>query len=765
MNDGQSEATLNVPWETEEPEQSFPLLDYLQLLWFRRRLIIAITLFVAVIAYIHVNEIKNVYTAQATMMINIPESRVVDIEAVLARKNSYGDVASEIEVLRSRMLAAKVIERLGLLNHPDFNPSLRTPEKSLFDFLKYLNPKTWVPASWEKTLKEALGKETVRAPPPVPSSPQQAEERQKLRQISTATNILLGKLQVKPIEFGSVINITFSSLDPKMAARVANEIPEAYIVDQLEAKFEATEKANAWLTDQLQELETTVLDSERAVEFYRDEHGLAEDSGPSILDTQLSQLNSQLIIARAELAEIDARSAQLRRLLEAGGQGVETASEVMSSTLVQQLRSQEAQALSRASELSVEYGPKHPRMLQVHAEITEIRERIRSEVERIVIGLDNEAEFTRTRVASLESNLRAARGESSEQNKEAIQLRALEREAAANRALFQTFLNRFKETSSTQGLESSDARVISAAEVPGWHSYPNRNKMLTRFIMMGFFGACALVLALQFLNPGMMSPEQVQQELKEFVIGLIPIVPGKKGPHEYVLEKPNSGLVEAINSMKFALALSDPDRPVKAVQVTSSVPEEGKTTLAISLARVMAASGKKVILIDGDLRRSSIGKMLNLREKHKGLSDFVVAGDAPLSEFILHDEKGGVDFMPTGTARYANATDIFSSYRMQEIVEMLKSQYDLVIVDTPPVMAVADARIIGRVVDNTIFVVRWDKTPRKVAKAAIDQLRRADVDIAGVVLQQVDLDRYGRMGYGDSGYYYHYGRYGKYYSG
>ena len=267
------------------------------------------------------------------------------------------------------------------------------------------------------------------------------------------------------------------------------------------------------------------------------------------------------------------------------------------------------------------------------------------------------------------------------------------------------------------------------------------------------------------LNPGLMSPEQVQNVLREFVIGLMPVVRGKVEPHDYVLEKPNSGLVEALNSLKFGLALSDPDNPVKAIQITSSVPEEGKSALAISLARVAAASGKKVILVDGDLRRSSIGRKLNLRDKHKGLSDLVVAGNEDLSEFLIRDEKGKVDFMPTGTAKYANATDIFSSHRMQEIVDLLKSEYDLVIIDTPPVMAVADARIIGRVVDKTMFVVRWDKTPRKVARAAIEQLHRAEVDIAGVVLQQVDLDRYGRMGYGDSGYYYHYGRYGKYYSG
>ena len=755
------------PWQTEDNEQKLPLLDYLQLLWFRRKLIIAITLFVAVVSYIQVNEIKNVYTATSTMVIGLPESQVVNIQEVLSRGNSLGDVASEIEVLRSRVLAAKVIERLDLLNHPEFNPSLREPETSLFDFLKYLNPKTWIPASWKKTLKEAMGKETMRVVPAAaaPASEQDAEEQKRNRRMATATNILISKLNVKAVDWGKVINITFSSLDPKTASRVANDFPEAYIVDQLEAKFEATEKANAWLTEQLQELETMVVDSERAVEFYRDEYGLAEGSGNTLLDTQVSELSSQLIIARSELAEVNARLNQLRRLLESGGQGAETAAEVMSSALVQQLRTQEAQALSRQSELSVELGPKHPRMLQVSAEIIEIRERIRDEVQRIAIGLEQEAEFARTRVASLETNLRAARGETSAQNKEAIQLRALEREAAANRTLYQTFLNRFKETSSTQGLESSDARIISAAEVPGWPSSPNRKKLLTQYILLGFFGACGLVLALQMLNPGMMTPEQVQQVLKEYVIGLIPISPNKAAPHDYVLEKPNSGLVEAINSLKFGLSLSDPDHPVKAIQVTSSVPEEGKTTLAIALARVMAASGQKVVLIDGDLRRSSIGKKLNMPEKHRGLSDLVLAGDEPLAEFLLRDEKGNVDVIPTGTAKYANATDIFSSHRMEEIVAMLKSIYDLIIIDTPPVMAVADARIIGRIVDKTLFVVRWDKTPRKVARAAVEQLHRAEVDIAGVVLQQVDLDRYGRMGYGDSGYYYHYGRYGKYYSG
>ncbi len=751
-------------WEADEAGQSFPLLDYLQLLWFRKKLILAITVFITIIGYIQVNEIKNIYSAKSTLLIGIPESQVVDFETVLSGGNSYGEVTSEIEVLRSRVLAAKVIKRLNLLNDPEFNPALVEPEESLFDFLQYLDPRSWIPDGWKKSIKEAMGIETERVEAPVVASPQEADDRQQLRLVSAATSILLGKLTVQSVEASNVINISFSSLNPKTAALLANEIPEAYIVDQLEAKFEATEKANSWLTEQLSELEIKVVESERAVEIYRDQYGLADTSGSSLADAQLSELNSQLIVARASLAEVDARHEQLRRLLQGTTQGVETAAEVMSSSLVQQLRAQEAQALSRASELSVEYGPKHPRMLQVQAEIIEIRERVRTEVERIAVGLEHEVEFARTKVASLEGSLNTAQGETSSQNKEAIQLRALQREAAANRTLYETFLNRFKETSSTQGLESSDARVISKAEVPGGPSYPDRNRLLTNYILLGFFGACGLVLALQLLNPGMTNPEQVQHVLGEYVIGLIPIIPGKMLLHNYVLEKPNSSVIEALSSLKFALALSDPDHPVKAVQITSSVPEEGKTSLALSLARVVAAAGKKVIIVDGDLRRSSVGKKIGLEGSHKGLSDLVVAGDEDLSEFILRDEKGNMDYLPTGTAKYANATDIFSSHRMADIISLLKERYDLVVVDTPPVMAVADARILGRVVDKTIFVVRWDKTPRKVAKAAMELLRRADVSIAGIVLQQVDLKRYGRVGYGDSGYYYHYGRYGKYYS-
>lgn len=740
------------PLPADEP---FPLLDYLQLLWFRRRLIAVITTLVAVLAYLHVGQLQSMYTATSSLQIGVTESAVTDPNLYAYQRYFGTNTTEEIEVLKSRGLAEKVITRLNLLASPEFNPSLREYEEGLSSYLRYLNPVSWIPASWKQAVSEAISGEVVVVTP----EPEDAERRAMVM----AVNIFLGKLQASAIEYSDIILVSFTSPDPRMAARLANALPEVYIVDKLEAKFEATERVTNWLSDQLAELEQNVRDSEQAVELYRQEHGFTEGTKNVVLTEQLSSINSQLIIARAERAEAEARLTQIRRLVASDGQGVETAAEVLSSPLIQQLRNQEAAVMRRESELAVEFGPKHPRMLQINAELEDVRARIAEETNKIVIGLENEVEVARTREASLETSLAEAERMSGAQNREAVQLRALEREAAANRALFETFLGRFKETSTTQGTETPDARVLSKAEVPGGPSWPNRQRTFTVMVMLGFLGACVLVFALHLLNPGLFSPEQVEQELGVHAIGLVPRVPGRQEPHRHVLNEAASGFVEAINSLKVSLQLSDPDAQIKVIQVTSSVPEEGKTSLVVTLGIVLARSGARVAVLDGDLRRSSIARKLGIDTQEKGLTDLVMAEGRDVGDYLARHEESGLDVLRPGQAQYVSAGDLFASRRMQAIVAQLRSRYDYVLIDSPPVMAVADARVIGRLADKTVFVVRWDKTPRKVARAALDLLRKSGVNLAGVVLQQVDLKRYGRLGYGGSGYYYHYGRYGQYY--
>ena len=685
------------------------------------------------------------YTASSSILIGVPKTNVVDIEQVLsAGLGNDAAILSEVEVLRSRRLAARVIEKLNLGAMEEFNPDLRPR-----GLLSRIKPTQWIPESW----RESLGME----------APVELDEEEKSRLVMVkATDIYLKKLKINPVKRSNVIKASFESTNPKIAAAIANELPESYIIGQMEAKLEATEKATKWLNEQLSDLKERVEQSEKAVEFYRGSHNLTEVKGDRILESQLSEINKQLILARAERAQAEARLQQIMRIQEKEGSS-ESVREVLSSTTIQRLREQEAGATRDASILSIKFKESHRTMQEARARVKDIKNQIKLEIKRIITGLKNEVEVAQIRELSLAKSLRELEKQSGEQTSEAIALRALEREASADRALFETFLNRFKETSSTTGMAEADARVISKAEIPTAASFPKKRLMLVLIITGAFFTAIILVFLVQALNPGLLSPEQIENELGLAAIGMIPAVARNK-PHDYVLEQPHSSFVEALKSLKTSLILSSPDEAVQAIQITSSVPQEGKSTLALAFARLLAKSGNRVILVDADLRRASLEKKLGVSASTKGLTDLVMSSEESIDEFVFKDEKSGAFIMPKGGAEYVNATDIFSSHRMQAIVDLLKQSFDYVIFDTPPVMAVSDARIIGKIVDKTVFVVHWDKTPRKVIKAAVQQLKSGGADIAGAVLQQVNLERYGTYGYGDSGYYYHYARHGDYYS-
>jgi capsular exopolysaccharide synthesis family protein len=351
-------------------------------------------------------------------------------------------------------------------------------------------------------------------------------------------------------------------------------------------------------------------------------------------------------------------------------------------------------------------------------------------------------------------------------NQAEVQLHALEREATANKALFETFLGRFKETASTQGIAQADARVISFAEIPLQASFPKKNMLLTVSALGALFIAVFLIFVLESLNPGIHSPEQIQELFNLSTLGIVPkIMDMNIAPHDYLLAKPQSALAEAINTLRISLSLLNPDTQVKLLLVTSSVPDEGKSTLATLIARHSASAGQRVVLVDTDLRRPSIGKIFNLDHSTLGLTDLLMNHNLSLDDVLVNDAETGLKILTRGKSAYVNPADLFASLRMKSIIDDLRKQFDLVILDSPPVMAVSDARILAGLVDKTIFVLNWDSTPKKVVYSALHLLTKdGHANVAGIVLQKVDLQKVGRYGYGDSGHYYHYARYSQYYS-
>lgn len=729
-------------------EEGIPVREILHILWMRRWLILIIVITISTPAVFRIKELTPLYTSSATLMVGGNRMQVADVVGMTS--NDYYDFYStqnnETEILKSRNLARKVIEKLHLQETEEFNPKAKEP-----GLWEKLHPRNLIPQAWREALSENRGQGAVLKSP----------EEQHEELISVLVDGFLGRLNVEPLDMSNVIKIHYTLENPKLAALIANEIADQYLLSQLDAKFEGTRKTTEWLNDQLAELKQKVEQSEKAVEHYRNEKGLAKAGTVTLSAEQLSEMNSELIVARVKRAELEARLRQVEALFKAGA-NIESATEVMRSPFVQELQSQELMVQRKLSDMSRQYGARHPKMIQAEAELVELRKKIQLEIKKIASNLRNEVEVARSRESAISSSLASLESTNANKNQAEVQLRALEREAAANRALFENFLKRFKETSTTEGIQEADARVISKAEIPRSPSYPNTDRLITMSVAGSIVAALGVVFLLEMFNPGLRNPEQIEALLKKPTVGLIPLLKDDK-PLEYVLKNPQSSLTEAINSLRISLLLLDPDKTVKTVLVTSAVPEEGKSTLAALLALQAASLGQRVMLVDGDLRRPSIEKMFGLG-KPKGITDYLMNPNSRYQDFVVQDEASGLHVLGRGLAEFINPADLFASHRMEALITALSDHYDLVVIDSPPVMAVTDSRVLSRLVDKTLFVVRWDFTPRKVIKTAMRQITDAGNNTAGIVLQRVNLKQYGRYSYGDSGYYYHHGRYRHYYN-
>lgn len=715
--------------------EEFDLRALLRMLWRRRRIILGTVVLLTAIAAVVTYQLTPVYRASAQIMVEPREANVVDIEAVLSGLPADAEtINSEIEVIESRHLAQRVIDKLALDRDPEFNPELRDPSPLAALFGRA--------TAWLGGERDDL-----------------TEDQRAALERATVVDTYLENLTVSSRVQSRVITVTFASEDPNKSARIANTVADLYLVDQLEAKYEATERAAEWLGDRIQTLRQAVEDSERAVEAYRKKAGLVSGRDEvSLVREQISELSSELILAKSRRAEAEARVEQVKTLMETDG--VYSAAEVLSSDLIQQLKDQEAEVVRKVAELSEEYGDKHPRMINARNELRDIRSSIASEVRKIVQNLENEAQVAQARESSLEISLANLEDRAAELDAKSVDLRALEREAEANRALLETMLSRFKEISTQQELSRPDARIISAATIPVRAAFPRPALIVGLTLVASFFLGVLLAVAAEQLDAGFRSVDQVEQQLGVPGLGLIPRLSRTGSPADYALDKPLSAFAEALRNLQLSISLSNVDRPPRVVLITSSVPEEGKSATALSLARVLAKAGHRILLIDGDLRRPTLHQALST-DIEPGLVE-VLSGRATLEEAIRTEERSRLNYITAG--RHApNPSDLLASEHMRSVLERTREDYDLVLLDSAPTVSISDSRLLANWADTTILLVRWEKTRRETVASALKQLQQSGAHVAGVVLSMVDVKRHAQYGYSDSGYYH--GAYAKYYTG
>jgi len=724
----------------DEAGKGTGLTEALQVIQRRLPVILACIAAITIVSTVIVFNLTSRYTAESTVMLDSRKTQVLDLQSVMSGLPAdEAVVRGELEVIKSPNLAEAVVKKTNLLAVPEFNWRL---QKSSFMSV-VLKPVYWVTSSIEALFTSA------------PNAPVVDSAREELLDVAGA---LQGHLGVTNDGRSYVIRIRVQSEDPKLAATLANAYASAYLDSQLDAKFNAVQRANQWLNDHLTELRTKVEASDRAVQVYAAEHNLtpiASQGGATVTSQQISELNTQLVLASADLAQKKANLQQVQGSIRSGG--VSAAAQVLSSQLIQALREQESALAEREADLATRYKPEHPAMINIKAQERDLNGKIQAETDRIVRGMEGDVSAAQAKVDSLTQSLNDLQG--GIQGGAGVELRELQREADANRTLYESFLNRFKQTSAQEDIQQADAHIISDATVPSEPSYPKKVPLVgfafLSSIMIGIFAA----FGIERLDLGFRTGEQFEKLAQIPVLGLEPAMETGEMPQDIVVQRPVSSYAEAIRSIRTALRYSDVDNPPKVVMVTSSLPEEGKTIFSLSLARSVAKSGGKALLIDCDLRRPAIAKIFDV-DADPGLLSLFDDG-ASMASVIKVDEISGMDFIPVAS-KTSNPQDLLGSKHMKTLIDTMRKRYDLIVLDTPPLLAVSDALVLSHFADATIFIARWARTPRSVVLGALKTFRTIGGKLAGVVLSRVDMRSHSTYGYGDPGYYY--GYYGKHHS-
>jgi succinoglycan biosynthesis transport protein ExoP len=680
------------------------ILDLLKILWRRRTVMTVIIVVVVALGYWTLTRLPPRYTAEATLVLEVSSSKAVDVESVVAGlSKDTALINSEVDVLRSRGLAELVVDELNLIIDPEFNV-----------FLSSAGPDS-----------ESTPAERVRA---------------------LVVRSVLDKLWVENDGESYTVRLYFEAGDPTKAAAVANAFANLYLASRLKAKHEGTERAAAWLKDRLDELRRRATAADRAAQEFREQHRIIDVDDSMLINQQLARLGAELTAATATRARAETALQEVRKAGSENGRF--TAPQIASSPLVQELRSRENVLLTELAELRSEFGPRHARIVETENKLREVQGRLEQEIVDVLSGIETDVDIARAQERALEHQLGGLEAKREAIDRATIRLRQLTSEADAARSVFDAFIEGFNRTSAQVGVSEPDARILSRAIPPLSPSYPPRTLLMLLTTAIAALLALIAVAVLELMDKAYRNPADLERTHGVPILGLMPLtrLRSHSGHHPSleVVERPLSRFTEAVQSVHASLAYALVDRPPKVVLITSAAPDEGKTTFAIALGRLAACTGGRVLLIDCDLRRPSIGRDLG-RTGRYGLVE-LVDGRATIDEALCVDEWSGMEFLPAVGAVPFPA-EIFNSEALRRLLVEVQDEFDMIILDSPPIGIVSDALVLSTLADATLFTVRWGKTPRSAVAMALKKIAATGKPVTAAVFSHVDLKRCATYGH------------------
>jgi polysaccharide biosynthesis transport protein len=692
----------------------------------KRRAILVTSIGVSLLVAILYNyTTRPIYQATAQILIDKDTPNVLPNKEVVDMVQSGSDYyQTQYQLLRGRMLAERVVAKLNLQRSPEF---LTGP---------ILTP-------WERLSRRLLGK---------PSASTVDSDGMPL---SPAVAAFRSRVTVEPVTGSRLVNLRFVAYDPELAAQVVNTLAQLYIEQSLEFRFTTSTEATGWLGDRVREQQQKVETAERILQAYREKEGLVNlEERQTLVEQKLTTLSAAALNARTERIGKEALYSQMKNL---AASQLDSFPLVMSNGVVQQLRSQLAELQKEQARLTENLGDKHPDMIRVRAQIKAAEDKLREEMHTVVRSVETDYRTAASRETSLQASLEAAKQEALEVNRKAIEFGVLKREVESNQQLFKDLMNRTKQTGLETELKTTNIRIVEKAEPPRTPLSPKRGRNYQLALLIGVALGLGLTVLFEHLDNTLKTPEDVKEHLGLPFLGMVPDVQarasaaGTARPSPLILKNPQSAVAESYRVLRTNLIFSSAEMSGRVLVVTSANPGEGKTTTVVNLASSLALNGAKVLAVDADLRRPTMHQHFGIA-KTPGLSDLIV-GKCQASESIQTTRLKGLQVLPCGYVP-PNPAELLGSAAMRQVIGALRSHYDWVLIDTPPVLAMADTPVLCPLVEGVILIVGAEVSGRPALQRAVDQVVSVGGKVIGVVLNKVDLDR-------NSYYYGQY--YGEYY--
>ena len=625
-----------------------------------------------------------------------------------------------MDVLGSRGLAEQVVDKIGLMENPEFNQIDRssTFRSSLLPAMLGL-----LPQSVRHWLEEGVG---------------QADQLSPEQVRTKVVDAVMASLRVANDEQSNTVHLYVQAKEPAAAAAIANAFADLYLENDLRYKQATTEHAAAWIKGKLDELRQQATNADRAVQAFQEEHQIIEVDHAPLIDQQLAELSKELSAAAA--ARMLGQS-ELEALHRAGsGAGLFGVTRIAASPLVQELRSQQNMLLAERAELGSQLGPRHGRMIEVESRLREVQNRLDQAVARVGAQIETDAQVAQSQELALSRQLAALKSQREAADRATIKLRQLNSEAAAARSLFDAFVQGLSRNAAEVGVSEANARILSRAVPPISPSFPPRNLLLLLTTVLALLLAVVVAAVLEFFDGKYRDPTDLERVHGIPVLGEIPLTPfrgvGDQHPSIAVVDQPGSQFTDAVQTVCTALACEHVDQEGQVVLVTSAIPGDGKTALAIALGRLAARSGKRALLIDCDLRHPQVGRSLGQASEH-GVVE-LWEGRATVDQAFHFDEPSGLVFLPASSSILFPGVVLGSDF-LHQLVEQARQQFDLVLLDSPPVGIVSDAMVLSALADATIMTVRWGVTPRSAVAAAVKKLAAVGRPAHAAVFSHVDL--------------------------